>query len=75
MFTVQQCTIVLTAGQLDTPGLHIKHGVGRITLGEDHLAAGVSGGSPTFAGLSEKGNRIEFQTWVWFHTHRVIHPR
>jgi len=62
-------------GQLDPPALHIKHGVSRIALGEDHLAGGITGGSSTLAGLSEKTSRIEFQTWVWFHTDCLLDRR
>jgi hypothetical protein len=32
------------------------------------LAAGATRGSPTFAGLGEKCDRIELQTWICFHT-------
>src|SRR5437763_8936829 len=55
-------------GQLDLAGLHIKHGVGRIALGEDHLAADIAGGSSTFASLGEKSHWFKLQTWLRFHT-------
>jgi hypothetical protein len=46
-------------GQLDSAGLHEKDGVGRIALGEDHLAAGATRDSSIFASLREKSYWID----------------
>src|SRR4030095_9440618 len=58
-------------GQLDPPGLHIKHGIGGIALGEDHLSAGVTGGRSASASLGEKGYRIELPTLPPFYPTRA----